>query len=57
VVASPDQLNRWLGRESGGPIQIATESTDLASDLRRGLSYIRAQRQHKSRRPKDKPKR
>ena len=42
VHASPDDLNRWLGRESAGePIHIATESADLAADLRRGLSYVR----------------
>jgi len=30
------------GRESAGePVQIATESADLAADLRRGLSYVR----------------
>jgi hypothetical protein len=39
VVASPEELNRWLGQESGGePVHVATESTDLAADLRRGLA-------------------
>ena len=42
VHASPDDLNRWLGRESAGePVHIATESADLAADLRRGLSHVR----------------
>jgi hypothetical protein len=42
VHASPDDLNRWLGRESAGePVHIATESPDLSADLRRGLSYVR----------------
>ena|ERR1700730_1611516 len=42
VHASPDDLNRWLGRESAGePVQIATESADLASELKRGLSLVR----------------
>jgi hypothetical protein len=42
VQASPDQLNRWLGRESAGePVQIATETADLTSELKRGLSYVR----------------
>jgi hypothetical protein len=42
VYALPEELNRWLGRESAGePVQIATESADLAADLRRGLSYVR----------------
>jgi hypothetical protein len=42
IRASPEELNRWLGRESAGePVQIATETADLAADLRRGLSYMR----------------
>ena len=44
VVASPEELNRWLGRESGEPVHVATESGDLAADLERGLSYVRSQR-------------
>src|SRR5229473_1659691 len=44
VHASPGELNRWLGRESDGePVQIATESADLNSELRRGLSFVRKQ--------------
>ena len=42
VYSSREELNRWLGRESAGePVHIATESIDLAVDLRRGLSYVR----------------
>jgi hypothetical protein len=38
VHASPDDLNRWLGRESAGePVQTATEAADLSSELKRGL--------------------
>jgi hypothetical protein len=45
VHASADELNGWLGRESAGePVQIATDTADLAADLRRGLSYVRKQR-------------
>ena len=40
--ASPDELNRWLVDESAGePVQIATETADLTSELRRGLSFVR----------------
>ena len=39
VLASPEELNCWLGREVSEPVQIATES----ADLRRGLSYVRKQ--------------
>jgi hypothetical protein len=39
VESTREELNRWLGRESAGePVQIATETVDLAADLRRGLA-------------------
>ena len=38
VHASPDDLNRWLVDESAGePVQIATETADLTSELNRGF--------------------
>ncbi|PYV63991.1 MAG: hypothetical protein DMG97_36290 [Acidobacteria bacterium] len=44
VYSSREQLNRWLGRESEGePVHIATGETDLSSELKRGLSYVRKQ--------------
>lgn len=43
IVAAPDELNRWLGREAGGePVQVATPDTDLSADLKRGLAYVRS---------------
>lgn len=45
VYSSRERLNRWLGRESAGePVQIATPETDLGSELKRGLSFVRKQR-------------
>jgi hypothetical protein len=41
VVATPDELNKWLGRESGEPVHVATNETDLSAELKRGLSHIR----------------
>jgi hypothetical protein len=41
VSTSSDELNRWLGKESGKPVHVATESTDLTAELKRGLSFIR----------------
>jgi hypothetical protein len=42
IFAKPEELNGWLGRESAGePVQIATQETDLSSELKRGLSYVR----------------
>jgi phage terminase Nu1 subunit (DNA packaging protein) len=44
ISASREELNSWLGRQSGGePIQIATANADLTSELRRGLSFVRKQ--------------
>jgi hypothetical protein len=42
--ASPEELSRWLEREAAGPVQIARESADLGSELKRGLSYVRKNR-------------
>jgi len=42
VETTPDELNAWLGKESGKPVHVATESTDLAAELKRGLSFIRS---------------
>jgi hypothetical protein len=45
VMASPDELNKWLGRESGGePVHVATAQADLAAELKRGLAYVRGER-------------
>ena len=41
VQASPEELNRWLGREVSEPVQIAAETGDLTSELKRGLSFAR----------------
>lgn len=45
VSTSPDELNAWLGRQSGKPVHAATVTTDLTSELKRGLSYIRHENQ------------
>jgi hypothetical protein len=50
VHASPQELNRWLGRESAGePVQIVTQNADLTSELKRGLSFARRHRRHQPR--------
>jgi hypothetical protein len=35
------QLDAWLGKESGKPVHAASETQDLTAELKRGLSYIR----------------
>jgi len=53
VYSSREELNRWLGHESAGePVHIATESADLAADLRRGLSYVRKRERVQDRKKK-----
>jgi len=44
VTTSGDELNAWLGRESGKPVHAATETTDLTAELKRGLSYVRQEK-------------
>ena len=41
VETTPDELNAWLGKESGKPVHVATENTDLTAELKRGLSFVR----------------
>jgi hypothetical protein len=51
VSTSSDALNAWLGHESGKPVHVATENTDLTAELKRGLSFVRRE---KPQRPKRK---
>ena len=51
VSTSSNELNAWLGKESGKPVHVATENTDLTAELKRGLSFIRREKQE---RPKNK---
>ena len=45
VAASPEELNKWLGRESGGePVHGATAEADLAAELKRSLTYVRSEK-------------
>ena len=41
VETTPDELNAWLGKESGKPVHVATQNTDLTAELKRGLSFVR----------------
>ena len=46
VYSSREELNSWLGQESAGQdLQIASDDTDLSTELQRGLAIIRRQRQ------------
>jgi hypothetical protein len=53
VSTTVDDLNTWLGRETGKPVHAVTETTDLTAELKRGLSYVRHEKDQKpSARPK-----
>jgi hypothetical protein len=45
VTATPEELNKWLGREVGGEtVQVATGDLDLSKELKRGLAFVRQQK-------------
>jgi hypothetical protein len=45
VTATPEELNKWLGREAGGePVQVATTDLDLSKELKRGLAFVHQQK-------------
>jgi hypothetical protein len=41
VETSVKELNDWLGQQSGKPVHVVTDETDLTAELKRGLSYVR----------------
>ncbi len=45
VATTPEELNAWLGKQSGKPVHVATENTDLTAELKRGLSFVRHEKQ------------
>jgi hypothetical protein len=45
VTTTPAELNTWLGKESGKPVHVATEDTDLTTELKRGLSFVRREKE------------
>ena len=48
VTTTAEELNQWLGRESGKPVHVATDSTDLTTELKRGISFVRRNHSGKS---------
>jgi hypothetical protein len=45
VTTTPRELNAWLGKESGKPVHVATADTDLTAELKRGLSFLRREKE------------
>jgi len=44
VSTTVKELNDWLGKQSGKPVHVVTDDTDLGAELKRGLSYVRHKR-------------
>jgi hypothetical protein len=57
VSTSSNELNTWLGQESGKPVHVATENTDLTAELKRGLSFVRSGKPGNSKRKPSAPAR
>ena len=45
VSTMPGEMNAWLANESGKPVHVATENIDLTAELKRGLSFVRRERE------------
>lgn len=45
VSTTPEELNSWLGKESGKPVHVATDNTDLTAELKRGLLFVRREKE------------
>lgn len=56
VATTANDLNAWLGKQSGKPVSIATENTDLASELKRGLAFVKKEKGAKPQPAKNQPK-
>ncbi len=41
VETTSAELNLWLGKESGKPVHVVTQGSDLTAELKRGLSFVR----------------
>lgn len=41
VSTTEDEINSWLRREAGKPVDVVTDSTDLTAELKRGLAFVR----------------
>jgi hypothetical protein len=56
VVTTADDLNAWLGKQSGKPVSVATHNTDLAAELKRGLAFFKKENTAKAQPKKAKPR-
>jgi hypothetical protein len=45
VTTTQEELNAWPGRESGKSVHVASADTDLAAELKRGLAFVRREKE------------
>lgn len=55
ATTTAEELNQWLGRESGKPVHVATDDTDLTAELKRGISFLRQTHRNTPAKHKSKP--
>jgi len=41
VTASPEALQAWFGNQAGKPVHVMTPESDLSSELKRTLAFVR----------------
>lgn len=44
VSTTPKELNDWLAQQTGKPVHVVTDESDLTSELKRGLTFVRKER-------------
>ena len=44
VSTTPQELNDWMGKESGKPVHVATGNADLTTELKRAVSFARREK-------------
>lgn len=44
VTTTPQELNEWMGKQSGKPVHITTDNADLISELKRAVSFARREK-------------
>jgi hypothetical protein len=44
VSTTPQELNDWMGKESGKPVHVAIGNADLTSELKRAVSFVRREK-------------
>ena len=44
VTATTKEINDWIGSQSGKPVHVVTDNTDLTFELKRAVSFARRQK-------------